>query len=92
MVIAPRLSSPINFGKLTLPRRRYSDPKASGNTNPVAEISRPAPVSSNTSAPRFRFVMPDNAATRRGQLALQEYQSIQNEGGPELLNRVDVIV
>ncbi len=92
MVISPRLASPNNFGKLTLPRRRHSDPKAPGNTSLVAENSQPIPDTSKISTPPFRLVMPNHAITRRGQLALQEYQTIQSDGDVELLSRIDIWV
>ena len=74
--------------------RRQPDAKITESTKliPETETSKQAYVLPDTSAPRTRFVMPNTATTRRGQLALQEYQAIQNGGEVELVNRVDVRV
>lgn len=89
MVITSRLPAPLNPGQLPLSRRQ---PDISAPDTKSPESNQRVNISANASTSRARFVMPNNATTRRGQLALQEYQTIQNGGEVELVNRVDVRV
>lgn len=84
MIITPRLPS-ANFGQLPVPRQP-SVQTPQGQTERLPDTGRQQAIAT---APHFHFVMPDNATTHRGQLALREYQTIQNGGGVELVNRID---
>jgi len=91
MLISASLPSPLNTGRLPLSRRQPHGSESS-HANLLPEVARQALVSSDGPARQVRFVMPDNATTRRGQIALREYQTIQHGGEAELVNRVDLRV
>ena len=91
MQISSNLTLPLNSGRSPFANRQRSAID-SEQSRPQADTGRQTITTTDQSARRFRFVMPDNATTRSGQMALREYQMIQNEGGPELVNRIDVLV
>lgn len=91
MQISSNLPLPVNAGRPSLQNRQRGAAEAEqdksfsdGGTQTLATAEQPSR--------HFRFVMPENATTRSGQIALREYQMIQNEGEAELVNRIDVRV
>ena len=96
MLISSSLPSPLKTSRqpLVLRQRHTADlNKEPGRAHGIlSEASKQKSVSPDQATYRPRFVMPGNATSRSGQMALREYQMIQNEGGPELVNRIDVRV
>lgn len=96
MLISSSLPSPLNTSRRSRlqhqpdPTERNRDPDRASTR--LSKTPQQNIVSPDREIHRTRFVMPDNATSRRGQTALREYQMIQNEGGPELVNRIDVLV
>ena len=82
---------PLNTGQSPLAKRQRG---ATGfeQTRPFPDVPQQTMATPDQTSGSFRFVMPENATTRNGQIALREYQMIQNESEPELVNRIDVRV
>lgn len=91
MLISSSLPTPLNSGRLPLtsPQRDHT---SSGRSAPFPEPHRQEVMTTNKGINQFRFILPDNATSRSGKMALREYQMIQNGGGPELMSRIDVRV
>ena len=91
MLISSSLPSSFNSGRLPQPgSQRGQIPLDRTSTFPEPPQQRL--LAPEKSYNQFRFVLPDNATTRSGKIALREYAMIQSSGGPELVNRIDVRV